>query len=267
MPSLRHGWISVLLIALATVGLAYMLLPLALMIPLSLEPGPLLRFPPQGWSLRWYVAFLSNEEWLRSTLVSLRVACGASLLATVLGTLAAQGLRRASPVVAACSMVLLASPIFLPTLLIAVAIYGMFISLRLVDSELGLIAAHCVLTLPLVVLNVSTSLAGVPRDIDAAASSLGAGPVKGFFTITVPLIRRGILSGAVLAFVVSFDEVIIAMFLSGAHTVTLPRRMLDGVFYEMTPILAAISSLLIVVNLVLAWVILLLPKTPPEPTS
>jgi putative spermidine/putrescine transport system permease protein len=238
-----------------------MLLPIALMFPLSVEPGQMLRFPPQGFSLHWYAEYFANSAWIASTVVSLKVALGAAALATVLGTLAATGLARARPAVRSAGLAILMSPIVLPTLLIAVAIYGMYATLQLVGTVTGLIAAHAVLTMPFVVLNVSAALSTVPRGLEEAASSLGANHISTFIHVTLPLISRGIAAGAVLSFLVSFDEVVIGMFLSSGAITTLPKRMLDGVFYEMTPMLAAVSSLLIAANILLVLIALLLTRS------
>jgi putative spermidine/putrescine transport system permease protein len=258
MQSAEHGWISTVFRIVAGLGVLYMLLPIALMLPLSLEPGNILRFPDEDFSLRWYTEYFANEAWIASTIVTLKVALGASAVATILGTLAAKGATKVSPAVRRACMALLLSPIALPTILIAVAIYGIYTTLHLVGSIAGLIAAHAVLTTPIVILNVSTALAALPPELDDAASSLGASPLRAFFSITVPLIARGIAAGAVLSFIISFDEVVIGMFLSGAHVVTLPKRMLDGVFYEMTPMLAAVSSLLVFANILCVTVFLLM---------
>jgi putative spermidine/putrescine transport system permease protein len=261
MQSTEHGWVGTAFQVIAALGLIYMLLPITLMFPLSLEPGHMLRFPPQGFSLRWYREYFADDAWLESTILSLKVAAGAATVATVFGTLAAAGLARASPAVRNVCNVILMSTLFLPTILVAVAIYGLYASLRLVGTTSGLITAHAVLTLPFVILNVSTALAAVPRSLEEAASSLGATPFASFFAITTPLIWRGIAAGAVFSFLVSFDEVVIAMFLSGTHSMTLPKRMLDGVFYEMTPMLAAVSALMIIGNVLLMGIgLLLMPR-------
>jgi putative spermidine/putrescine transport system permease protein len=258
MQSTEHGWVGTVFRVLAALGLIYMLLPITLMFPLSLEPGQMLRFPPQGFSLRWYREYFADDAWLESTILSLKVAAGAAAIATIFGTLAAAGLARASAAVRNACNVILMSALFLPTILVAVAIYGLYASLRLVGTPSGLIAAHAVLTLPFVILNVSTALGAVPRSLEEAASSLGATPFGSFFVVTMPLIWRGVAAGAVFAFLVSFDEVVIAMFLSGTQAVTLPKRMLDGVFYEMTPMLAAVSALMIIGNVLLMGIGLLL---------
>ena len=248
MSSSSQGWIGLVLRCMAICGFVFLLLPIALMIPLSLEPGEILRLPKDEWSLRWYVEYFQNEAWLASTIVSFKVALGASALSVVLGTSAAVGLRNAGPPLRRAFMAIALSPLVLPTIVIAIAIYGFFSTLQLIGSITGLIAAHTILTLPIVLITVTTALSGVPEGLERAASSLGASRLMAFFTVTMPLIAHGIAAGAALAFMLSFDEVVIGMFLSGGDAVTLPKRMLDGVFYEMTPMLAAVSSLLVLAN-------------------
>lgn len=251
-PGRRHGWIGIGMCALAAGGLAFIVLPVLMMFPLSLESGPILRFPPQKLSLHWYRDYLASETWLASTILSLEVALCASAIATVTGTLAAVGLARTRPALRTVGYLVLMSPIFLPTIVVAIAVYGVYASLHLIGTPVALILAHAVLTLPLVALNVAAALATAPPSLEEAAMSLGASPAATLLQITLPLVRKGIAAGAIFAFLVSFDEVVIAMFLSGTQAVTLPKRMLDAIFYEISPMLAAISALLVVANVVLA---------------
>lgn len=260
MREAEHGWVGAAFSVIAGLAIVFMLLPIAMMFPLSLEPGTMLRFPPQSASLHWYRDYLTDRAWLGSTLLSFQVALGAAVVATITGTLAAVGLARAAPTARNAVLLLLLSPLFLPTVIVAVAVYGVYATLRLVGTPLGLVAAHAVLTLPFVLLNVRAALAAVPHAYDEAAMSLGASPFAAFWQVKVPLIRRGIAAGAIFSFLVSFDEVVIAKFLSGTRAVTLPKRMLEGIFYEMTPMLAAISVLLVLMNIALALTALALMR-------
>jgi ABC-type spermidine/putrescine transport system permease subunit II len=155
---------------------------------------------------------------------------------------------------------LLISPMLVPHIVLAVAMYSVFSSLGLAGSKIGLALAHGVLGLPFVILNVAASLRDLPKDTENAAMSLGARPVAVLLEITVPLIWRGILAGAIFAFVVSFDEVVISMFLSSSSSPTLPKRMLDGIFFDLSPILAAVSASLVVFNVALASMAVLLTR-------
>lgn len=261
MWSVEHGWISVVFRIIAALGLVFLMLPILMMFPLSVEAGSVLRFPPSAISFHWYADYFSSRVWMASTVLSFKVAFVAATIATALGTLAAVGLARTNaPVRDACHLALM-SPIFLPAIVVAIAIYGLYASLRLVGSPFGLMLAHAVLTTPYVVLNVSTAMAAVPRAFEDAAMSLGAGRVATFVQVTIPLVWRGIAAGAVFAFLVSFDEVVIAMFLSGTQAVTLPKRMLDGIFYEMTPILSAISVILVLMNVTLVVLGMILARS------
>jgi ABC-type spermidine/putrescine transport system permease subunit II len=255
MQGIEHGRIGVAFGIVAAFGLVLLILPIAMMIPLSLESGHLLRFPPESISLHWYSAYLASDAWIASTTLSLKVAAAAATIATVAGTLAAVALTRMPSRARSACFLALMSPIFLPTVVVAIAIYGVFASLQLAGSAAGLVLAHAVLTLPVVVLNVGAALAAAPRSLEEAAWSLGARPMATFFQVTVPTVRGGIATGFVFAFLISFDEVVIANLLSGLDIVTLPKRMFDGMFYEITPILAAISVMLVAMNvvLVIAW--------------
>lgn len=261
MRRVEHGWIAIGLFGVAMLTLAYLVLPIVMTVPLSLEPGPTLRFPPQSLSLHWYCEYLSSDLWITSTVLSFEVGICASFLSTVVGTLAAIGLARArSPLRDVCYLVLM-SPIFLPNIVIAVAIYGMFSTLRLVGSPVGLILAHTILTLPFVVMNVRTAIAAAPPFVEDAAMSLGARPAGTLWQVTLPLVRMGIAAGAIFSFLVSFDEVVVAMFLSGTQAVTLPKRMLDGIFYDITPMLASVSVLLVAANIVLVTLAMTLRRS------
>ncbi|MFI4986652.1 MAG: ABC transporter permease [Alphaproteobacteria bacterium] len=255
------GGAGVLLVAVGLLALAFLLVPILMIFPLSIDPGPMLRFPPTGFTLTWYAQYLSDDRWIASTLLSLRIALSASVLATVLGTAAAMGFARGRVVGARAAALALLSPIVLPSIVTAVAIYGIYSALGLVGTTLGIILAHTVLGVPFVLLNVGAALRAVPRAYDEAAASLGAAPVTALLIVTLPLVWRGVAAGAVFAFVTSFDEVVIAMFLSSATAATLPKRMLDGIFYDLTPVLAAISAILVLFNVALALIGLSLMRT------
>ncbi len=243
-----------LLFALGWLGIAFLITPIVIIFPLSIDPSNYLRFPPTGFSFRWYETYLTSRPWIDSTLLSLEIALFASLLATVLGTGAALALGQARFRGRGAASLVLLTPILLPHIVIAIAVYAVYALFGLVGTKLALVLAHSVLGIPFVMLNVASALRGVPAELDDAAMSLGASPLATLFGVTLPLIWRGILAGAIFAFVVSFDEVVIAMFLSSSTTATLPKRMLDGIFYDLTPVLAAVSALLVIFNIVLALI-------------
>jgi len=236
----------------AALAVLFLALPVLMIFPLSIDPREMIGFPPKGFTLRWYEEFVSSPEWIASTMLSLRVAAGASLVATVLGTLAGIALVRGSFPLKKLVGLVLVSPLLLPLVVIAIAIYGTYASLGLIGSALGLALAHSVLAMPFVVINVASAMSAVPRTYEEAAGSLGASPSVVLFTVTIPMVWRGIAAGAVFAFVISFDEVVIALFLGGTTSITLPKRMFDGIFFDLSPVLAAISACLVLFNVALA---------------
>ena len=252
MGAPRRGWVGIALTVLAVGGFMFLITPIVMLIPLSIDPSPFIRFPPQGVTLHWYVEYLTTKKWIDSTILSLEVAAGASLIATVLGTLAAIGLVRGGFAARRAIALLLISPMLLPLVVVAIAIYGVYAALGLVGRPVGLILAHAVLAVPFVLLNVTAALQAVPRAYEEAAMSLGAMPLVVLARVTLPLIWRGVAAGGVFAFVISFDEVVIAMFLSSTTAITLPKRMFDGIFYDLSPVLAAISVILVLFNIILA---------------
>ena len=233
----------------------FLILPTFVVVPISLSAGDFLAFPPPGWSLKWYASYFSQPPWLHATLLSFQVAVVTMLASTVLGTLAAYGvlrgrLRRRTLVVS-----LMISPIIVPPIVIGVAIYGLLAQWNLIGRFLGLVIGHAIGSIAYVMVIVSATLAGFDRSLERAAMSLGAGPLLTFRRVTFPLIRAGVLSGAVFAFIHSFDEVIITMFISGVHVQTLPLKMWEDIRNQIDPTIAAVSSMLIL--LPVAWLVVL----------
>jgi putative spermidine/putrescine transport system permease protein len=229
--------------------LLFLVVPILIIIPMSFGSALSLEFPPRSLSLQWYFKYFTSPAWLRATGISFEVALGTTVLATVLGTLAAFGLVRGRFAGRNVLYALILSPLIIPGIVIAVAVYLVFVRVGLVGSPLGLVLAHTVLALPLVVVNVSATLKGFDESIERAAMSLGASPIRAFWHVTFPSIRPGIIAGAMFAFMTSFDEVIIAIFLSGRTATTLPKRMWDSVLLETDPTIAAISTMLILLTM------------------
>jgi putative spermidine/putrescine transport system permease protein len=233
----------------------FLILPTFVVVPISLSAGDFLAFPPPGWSFKWYASYFSQPPWLHATLLSFQVAVVTMLASTVLGTLAAYGvlrgrLRRRTLVVS-----LMISPIIVPPIVIGVAIYGLLAQWNLIGRFLGLVIGHAIGSIAYVMVIVSATLAGFDRSLERAAMSLGAGPLLTFRRVTFPLIRAGVLSGAVFAFIHSFDEVIITMFISGVHVQTLPLKMWEDIRNQIDPTIAAVSSMLILLPVV--WLVVL----------
>ncbi len=235
-------------VALVVLILAFLALPIVVVIVASFSSASYLTFPPPAFGLRWYRAFVETPGWLASTWLSLCVAGAVVVLSTVLGTLAAMGLARLPRVARALATGLILSPLIVPVIVVAIGIYYAFSRYGLVGSPVGLALAHTCLAVPFVVTSVGASLAGLDRRLEQAALSLGATPWGTFRQVTLPLIRPGVLVGALFAFIKSFDELVVALFLSGSGAVTLPRRMWDDLRFAIDPTIAAVSTLTIVLT-------------------
>ena len=234
--------------ALGTFGsavLLFLLLPIAIVVPLSFSSGTYLAFPPPGWSTRWYHAFFTSAEWTGAALTSIEVGAAVTLLSVLLGTPAAVALHRARGFGPRAVQGLVMSPLIVPAIIVAIGAYFVYARYGLVGSPAALILAHTCLAVPFVVVNVGAALAGLDPRLVRAAESLGAGPLSAFRQVTLPLIAPGMAAGAVFAFITSFDELLVALFLSGSSAVTLPRRMFDEIRYDIDPTVAAASTLLI----------------------
>ncbi|MFI0367944.1 ABC transporter permease [Actinomadura sp. 1N219] len=240
------------------VGLIGLLLiaPTAVVIPMSFSSGTTFQFPPDGWSLRWYESFFTSERWMRSLLTSVQIGLLVAVTATVLGVAVAFGLNRTRFRGRGAIRSMMMAPLIVPSIVVAVAIYGVFLKWQLNGTALGYVVAHTVMALPFVVTVMSTSLAGYDRTLDTAAATLGATAWKTFFRITVPLVAPGVLSGFVFAFVMSLDEVVIALFLQTPDIQTLPVQMYNSITLEIDPTIAAASSLMVVAT----SIVLLMPQ-------
>jgi putative spermidine/putrescine transport system permease protein len=246
--------------ALTALVLGYLILPILVILPLSFTSGELLVYPLPAWSLRWYREFTTGPMWTQATWNSLVLAAVTTLVATTAGMLAAfglQGLRsRFKPVLYG----LLALPLIIPPVMVAVALFYYYARLGLVGTFSGLVFAHTVLALPFVVITVAATLQGFDPNLRRAAASLGASPLQAFRKVTLPIILPGVLSGAVFAFVTSFDELLVILFVGSPEQRTLPRQIFSGVSETMSPTVAAAAVVLIGVSLILMAVVELLRR-------
>lgn len=225
--------------------LAFLVLPIVAVVPSAFSEASYLRMPPETYSTRWFDAFFADAEWRRSLLTSLRVAVFATLIAVVIGTLAALGLRGLPRSAQAVLRALFIAPMIVPVIITAVALYFVGQRVGLVGTELGMVLGHSLLCIPFVLINVGIALRSVDRSWLQAAAGLGAsGPVI-FRTVTLPNIIPGILGGAVFSFITSFDEVVISIFLAGYRSKTLPVKMWEEIRLEFTPVVAVGAVLMI----------------------
>lgn len=201
--------------------------------------------------MRWYEAYFTSVEWRDATIVSFHVAFWTTLLATSMGTLAAYGLHTARLKGGGYLKVLIALPMMIPVILMAVGIFIFFAPLGLNNSVTGLVLAHTALAIPLVLISVTAGLNNFDHNQELVARSLGASRPVAFLTVTLPQIRNSVISGALLAFITSLDEVVIALLIAGGDKATLTRRMFLALRDEIDPTIAAISTLLILVSILL----------------
>ena len=214
----------------------FLIAPIIVMIPLSFNAEPyftftpeMLALKPEAFSLRWYQDILDNEQWLHSMKNSFIVGAAATFLATSLGTIAALGLSRSDMPYRTLIMGLLLSPMIVPLIITAAGLFFFYSSIGLAQTYTGLILAHTALGTPFVVITVTATLSGFDRNLIRASSSLGASPQRTFFKVILPLISPGVISGGLFAFVTSFDEVVVALFLAGFEQRTVPRQMWAGI--------------------------------------
>lgn len=254
-PLDKLGWWALRLVAVGV--LAFLLAPILAIAPLSFSDSSFLVYPIPGWSLKWYRNLFTSAEWIRAAQNSFIVAPAATLIATVLGTLAAVGLARTNFPFKGTLMSLLIVPMVVPIVVVGVSTYLFFAPLGLADSYLGLIVVHAALGAPFVLTTVLATLQGFNHNLVRASLSCGESPLNTFFRITLPVIAPGVISGALFAFATSFDEVVVTLFLAGPEQVTLPRQMFTGIRENITPTIAAVATLLILFTtsllLVLEW--------------
>jgi putative spermidine/putrescine transport system permease protein len=239
------------LIVVAVLVAILLIAPTVLVITMSFSSGNTLAFPPPGWSVQWYENFVTDQGWRDAFLHSLRVAAISTGLATVLGTATALGLVRGRFPLRGAAMGIVVSPMIVPVIVIAVGMYLFYVRWGLQGSMWGLVVAHTSLAMPLVIVNVMASLQNFDRNLEMAAQNLGAGPVRTFARITLPLILPGVIAGALFAFITSWDEVVTAIFLSSPLVRTLPVVMWTEVQNEVNPTIAAVASILTFVTILL----------------
>lgn len=226
--------------------LAFLLVPIAAIVPLSFSSGSFLSYPLPGWSLRWYAEVLGGGKWLQALGNSLLVGVLATALAVLLGTLAALGLaRQRGPLVGALKLLML-SPMIVPTILVAVGAYFFLAPLALTASFTGLVLVHTVIAVPFVVVPVLTALELLDPNLARAAAACGASPAVTFRRVTLPAIAPALGSGGLFAFAASFDDVVVALLIAGPGQRTLPREMFSGLRDSITPALTAVATLMIV---------------------
>ncbi|MEZ5862073.1 MAG: ABC transporter permease [Geminicoccaceae bacterium] len=236
----------------------FLIAPILVVVPLSFNAEPyftftreMLTFDPDGYSLRWYRDFWTSDSWMHSIRNSFFIATGATVVATVLGTIAALGLSRSHMPFRATIMGILISPMIVPLIISAAGMFFFYSRIGLAQTYLGIILAHAALGTPFVVITVTATLAGFDYSLTRAAANLGADPTTTFFRVTMPLILPGVISGALFAFITSLDEVVIVLFLASVEQRTIPREMWSGIREAISPTILAVATILITISVLL----------------
>ncbi len=248
-----HAVGSALYIVPPTVGIVliagFLILPTLLVAGMSLTPESYIHFPPSALSGRWYAEYFNDPSWIRATLLSFRVAFGTMLLATVVGTMAAlafvRGALPGTEIIRALSL----TPLVTPSIVTAVAIYLAFAPIGLTDNYFGFLIAHTILALPYVILVLTASLAGIDSDIELAAMNCGASRFRAFVEVALPNILPGVIAAAVFAFLTSFDEATVAIFIAGAGQQTLTSKLFSDINNYLTPVIPAVATMMVVLSL------------------
>jgi len=227
---------------------AFLLFPILAIIPLAFNEGSIIAYPLQGISGKWFASIFATARWPHALWNSTLVACGTVAIALPLGTSAALGFHRLNFPGKTLLAAIFVSPMIVPVIITAIGIYFFFAPLGLANNLMGLILAHSAIAVPFVFITVSASVSQIDPQIQFAASSLGSPPLFTFWHVTLPLIRSGILSGGIFAFATSFDEIVIAMMITGPVQRTLPRELLSGVRENLDPTMLAVASIIIAIS-------------------
>ena len=253
----------ILMAALGALTVFYLLAPTLVIVPMSFTEARILSFPPQGFSLQWYERMFTDRQWSTAMVNSAQVAVLTAILATVLGTLASLGLSRGRFPGRSLLNGLVLTPLIVPVVIIAIGMFSLFVQWRIAGSLVGLVIAHTALALPFVVVSVSASLQTMDRNLELAAANLGADPRRTFTRITLPIILPGVLAGAIFAFVTSWDEVVVAIFLTSARFRTLPVEMWEQVRQVVDPTVAAVATTVLLVTSVMLLLLLVVRRQRP----
>ncbi len=245
----------------------FLVFPLVVIIPLSFNSVPFFTFTkemmaldPAGYSLKWYEDFFTNLNWQGAVRNSFIIAIFATLISTTLGTIAAIGLSRARMPFRTLLMSILISPMIVPLIISAAGMFFFYSRIGMQGTHIAVILAHAALGTPFVVITVTATLSGFDNTLIRASSSLGASPSVTFFKVVVPLITPGVISGALFAFITSFDEVVVVLFVGSYRQRTIPWQMFSGIREHISPTILAAATLLVLISIVLLFTIEMLRR-------
>ena len=247
--------------------LVFLITPILVVLPLSFNAQDfftftpeMLRFDPAGYSLKHYRDFFSNEDWQQAVANSVKIAPAATLLSVGFGTLAAIGLSQPHVPFRRAIMAILISPMIVPLIISAAGMYFFYSRIGLQGTYIGVVLAHAALGIPFVIITVTATLVGFDNSLTRAAANMGAGPVTTFFRVQMPLILPGVISGGLFAFITSFDEVVVVLFVGSAGQKTLPWQMFTGLREQISPTILAVAAILVVISIALLTVVELLRR-------
>ncbi|MBR9864451.1 MAG: ABC transporter permease [Rhodobacteraceae bacterium] len=252
---------------ICTLIFIFLIVPILVILPLSFNAEDfftftpeMLRFDPAGYSLKHYRDFFSNSDWQNAVMNSLRIAPMATFLSVSFGTLAAIGLSQPHVPFRRAIMAILISPMIVPLIISAAGMYFFYSRIGLQGTYWGVVMAHAALGIPFVIITVTATLVGFDNSLTRAAANMGAGPVRTFFRIQMPLILPGVISGGLFAFITSFDEVVVVLFVGSAGQKTLPWQMFTGLREQISPTILAVATILIAISIALLTVVELLRR-------
>jgi putative spermidine/putrescine transport system permease protein len=228
--------------------MVWLVAPTFIVIPMSFSDSQYLEFPPETWSTRWYENYIGSATWMSATVTSLSAAFLTMLLATPIGVLAAYGLHSAKLRIGRAVFALLITPMMVPLILIAIGAFYVYARTNILYTLMGVVLAHTLLALPLVLIVTAAALKSYDMNQEMAARSMGASRARAFLTVTLPQIRFAVITAALLSFLTSFDEVVVAMFISGGDNATLTRIMFNSLRDQIDPTIASISTIMILVT-------------------
>jgi putative spermidine/putrescine transport system permease protein len=247
----RLGWWRIALLAITALTAGFLLLPILFIAALSFGSSQWLIFPPPGWTLKWYAQLFADPRWLQSAWTSFQIATIVTILSVLLGLGTSFGLVRGRFPAREGLKALFLTPMILPVVVLAVGLYAFFLKIGLNGTLIGFVIAHLVLALPFSILAISGALEGFDKSVEDAAILCGASPLEAKIRITLPSISHGLFSAAVFSFLTSWDEVVVAIFMSSPTLQTLPVKVWTTLRQDLTPVVAAASTLLILLTLVL----------------
>jgi putative spermidine/putrescine transport system permease protein len=259
-----HTTNSRILIVVCVLIAIWLVLPLFIIVPISFSGENSFSFPPKTWTLARY-ASLANPVWISALVNSLTIAVVVAILSSVLGTLAAFGIVRSNSKLMALVRAMILSPQVVPIVVFGLGLYLVFLRWNLVGTFWGFVIAHTVLAVPFAVITVSAALQTLDRSLERASASLGAGPIATFRQITLPIIRPAVLSGAFLAFLSSFDEVVLALFIQSPSFYTLPVQLYRNMTDTIDPTVAAVATLQLSLVIAAVVIALILQSRSPNP--